>query len=149
MKRHEHGVAGSLMQPGRESGLTAELADSTKYGEKSFLRQILGLNRICSPCGGRGYRLDHGAGDRKIQKRWQCLAGLGAATRLLGKNSGQVALDVARTPFCTPRAFDAKNYAVRLIASSAGSSSRRSNRGPEKDIQKTGRSCDSSLSARL
>src|SRR5215831_19321304 len=110
-------------------------------GELAFSRSV--------SCGGRGYRLDHGAGDREIQKRWQCLAGLGAATRLLGKNSGQVALDVARTPFCTPRAFDAKNYAVRLMASSAGSSSRRSNRGPEKDIQKTGRFCDSSLSARL
>jgi len=34
------------MQPGRERRLTAELADSTKYAEKSFLRQILGLNRI-------------------------------------------------------------------------------------------------------
>jgi hypothetical protein len=34
------------MEPGRESRLAAELADSTKHGEKRFLRQILGLNGI-------------------------------------------------------------------------------------------------------
>jgi hypothetical protein len=34
------------MEPGRESGMTTELADSTKHGEKSFLRQVLGLKRI-------------------------------------------------------------------------------------------------------
>jgi len=43
---HQNGIAGDLVEPGGESGLTAKLADSAKHSQKGLLSQILSLHWI-------------------------------------------------------------------------------------------------------